>query len=1144
MPNSDTSVSNLRARFAAPAGLWEQLVQVEAEAAPGKVALYAGLRAQLAAPESSAAAGVGLYTHLKQRADIASYRPCRAEGVAEEALSEDGQHYTVLSTAAGRYVRLSPVEAALWQAMDGSQSVAELGVMAFMRFRQLVLVPDLVAGLREGGFLADPPVGIYRSLREHQAERGVEGWGRRVLQTLRTHKLELGGIDRLIGALYRWGGWMLFTRPFLALLALLVGLGSGLFALLARGELRPYSLIDSGNLGPSLVALWLALLVSFMLHELAHAMAVKHFGRRVLSGGVMLYYAMPAAFVDTSDIWRAGRGPRIIVSLAGPLCDLLVGALAAIAAASLPTGILGEAAYRLAAASFLAAMLNLNPLLELDGYYILSDWLRLPNLRARALGFISGPLWQKLQTRAPLSRDERIFTLYGMLSALYTTLAVGLALLFWQSQLLGLLGDLWARDDLAGRLLAVLIVVAAVLPVVVGLLVAAWGLVVVAVGWLSRRGYARSPLVVAAAMLLLALALATLPLRFGVSAEIQLLGPLLWLVALAAQVALHADYRGAAVARALDAFLVISLLELVAQLGLLLLSEQLLFWIALQNLGYSLLLFAGFVALLDYDLRQASPLELVISALLLGMAFLAGSGAIWVIQGAHPATPFVGVVLLATPVYASMVALALLLPLVVSLHDSRQRWSWRLLMVGIAVQAGAYLLELRAGAALTPLTLAAVVLAAGIWAAAWASHLMALRQPVPLDLRWPVQGARGEGERLRRAFQHTYAGLYRMLRSYSGAQRARVLDDRMDVLAATANWELTLERDEARISSELAARPLDLQGVRFAEVLTYAVAEIERLAGATFARRAIQAAYDALPWPEREAADRRCFPNTPWARELSQAFGDARAARLRLLRSVERFAACDDATLAGLAVAFEPRRLHAGTLVAIEQPGLWVVEAGEVLLKQGERVVAELHRGACFDSGVLSAAASAETPLYRVSVDSTLLFLSAAEQARLLGTPGEYVAEEQTLGALVRDLERAPFFHELPRATLRTLALQAERLSLPPRSVVVRQGRPGGRLYVIVRGETAVLRHEPVATGETPARPRLIARLGPPELFGELELLRRTPPMASVVTLGACELIALPHHAVAELITPGDLGVRGLERIGTGRLWELKTADV
>ncbi|NTU79039.1 MAG: cyclic nucleotide-binding protein, partial [Chloroflexales bacterium] len=642
---------------------WSALAERAAAPARGRP-LYTGLaqRIALAGPAADRASD-GIYMGLARRTDLAQYCPRRAAGVVEETLEEDGQMTLVLRSPAGVYARLSVVEAEIWRAMDGTQTAADLATMAFLRFRQLVLVPRLAQELRRDGFLADAHVGVYSGLRAREDAQGVEGWGRRVGRALRSHELAIGGIDELAGALHRWGGWALFTRAFMAILAVLVVAGGAAFALVGAGAVRQYSLIDVGNVGLSLVALWAALLVSFVLHELAHAVAVKHFGRRVVRGGVMLYYGMPAAFVDTSDIWLAGRRARMIVSLAGPLCDLLVGSLASLGAALLPAGLAGEAAYRLAAASYLAAICNLNPLLELDGYYILSDWLRLPNLRRRALDFIGGPLWQKLGARAELSREERIYSLYGLLAAAYTALAVALALLFWRNQLARVIGDLWARGDLVGRLVAALIVAVVVVPVGLGLLVAAWGLVAAAAAWVARRGYGRSPIAVAAALTLLSAALAALPLRYGVTVETRLIVPLLWLVALAAQLALHADYRGAAVAPALDAFLAVTVIEVVAQAGLLL-SGQILAWTALENIGFMLLLFAGLVALLDLDLRQSAPAELAGSAVLLALAFLSGGMAIWLIQEVRPWLPFGALVLQAAPVYTSAVALALLLPLV------------------------------------------------------------------------------------------------------------------------------------------------------------------------------------------------------------------------------------------------------------------------------------------------------------------------------------------------------------------------------------------------------------------------------------------------------------------------------------------------
>jgi putative peptide zinc metalloprotease protein len=1104
--------------------LWADLGARTAAGGP-RGGLYEGLARRLATrPARAERPAEGIWSALTRRADLAQERPRQAPAVAAGEVVEDGQRFIALRSPTGRYLRLTGAEHELWALMDGSRSVGELATHGFLRFRQLLPVAELVQTLRRDGFLSEAAAGIYQGLRGRLEARTVHGLGRRLLDSLRQREFAIGGVDAVAGALHRGGGWLLFTRPFLALLALIALAGLGCFALVATGAAGgAYSVIDPAAAGVSLLALWAALLVSFALHELAHALAVKHFGRTVLRGGVMIYYGMPAAFVDTSDIWLAGRRARILTSLAGPACDLTLGSLAAIAATLLPIGPAGDAAYKLAAASYLAALCNLNPLLELDGYYMLSDWLGLPNLRRRALAFISGPLWQKLR------------------SAIYTALAIVLALFFWQAQLVDVLGALWAGGA-PSRVLAILIVLGVVAPLGLGLLVAAWGVIQAAAAWAARRGFGRNPLVVAGALALFAAALAALPLRFGRTGETAAIAPLLWLVALAAQLALHNDYRRAAVARALDCFLAVSVIEGVALVGFFALPQLSPLWSALENLGFALLLFAGFVTLLDHDLRQAPAAELAGSALLMALAFLAGGMTIGLLQAAQPAAPFVVHVLNAAPVYASAVALALLLPQVAGMHDSRLLWSWLLLWLGIALQTAGYVLELLPAWRGTPPAMAVAVLASGLWAAAWCSHAVALRQLAPRGLSWPLEPATGEAERLRRAFRHTYAGLYRLLRAHHGSRRARALDDRMDVLAATANWQITLDREEARIGAELAARPLDDQGSRYAEVLRYAVTVIEGLAGATFARRAIQAAYDALPWPEREAADRRCFPNAPWARELSKAFGDARNARLRLLRQVEQLAACDDAELLALAEAMEPRRAPAGALILAAgepQPGLWIVEAGEIMAREGPRLAAELHRGDAF--GAASADDREPSPLaYRASVNSELLYLSRAELRRLLSGAAPHAADGPALAETARALERAALFHDLPRETIRGLARAAERLSLPPRAMLIRQGRPNGRIFLILRGQAAVLQHDAAAPaqGQTGGF-RLVARLGPDELVGELELLNGEPPRASVIALAPLEVVALPHDAVAELLSSGGLG-RGLQRLGTARLRDLR----
>ncbi len=1145
-------------RQRAPAGLWSGLVQRLPHHPHTSANLWADLTERVHPP---ARATVGIWSHLGQRADFTRYQPRRRDDVVEESIIEGDASFTVLRSPTGAYLRLNDAERELWHAMDGSLTVAELAMLGFTKFKQLLPVAELVRNLQQG-FLDDAPVSLYHGLQTRLQRQTAVGWGQRLVNALKSHTLSFNGIDGVVGALYRAGGWVFFTRLFLVLHAVISIAGLIAFGLATSqaDQAAAYQILDAEGLTSSFLLLWGVLLVSFVLHETAHALAVKHYGRVVHRGGVMLYYGLPAAFVDTSDIWLAGRKARIVVSLAGPLSDLLVGGVAALLALSFP--VVGAVAYKLAFACYVATLFNLNPLLELDGYFVLVDGLRLPNLRRRALQFVSGPFWTKLRARAPFTREERIFSLFGLLTATYTLLAIGLTFLFWQRQFIAVLGQLWS-SGWGGRMLAFVIVGAVVAPLGIGLALAAWGVVHGVACWLARRGYAQRPAPVIVVMLTLVALLAALPFRFDPLAVtesawlMRIIAPLLWAAALVALIAIRADYRGARLGRAIDSLLAANALTLVAVSGRAVapLLESL--WLGLEVGAFFLFMLAGFVALLDVDLQQSPQRELWLTAALLVAAFGVGGATIFEIQAVVAGASAPMIVVLATPVYFGMLALALLLPPLLGLLDSRLVWSWLLVWIGIAVQMVEYVLVLKARSEPRALAMSFEILAAGCWAAAWSAHYVVVRSLTPERLHWSADAAMSESQRLQRAFERSYAGCYTLLREVYGQRHAKALDDRIDVVAATANWDVTLDRDQARISPALAAQPLDVQGARYAEILHYTVASIEAIAGASFARRAIQSAYDALPWPEREAADRRCFSNASWARDLSRAFSNERAMRLRLLRQVDLFATFDDDELDALAAALQPLQVSGGRqlLASGQQPhGIWIVEAGEVIVWEGRRAFTELHRGEFFGAIELVSNTSAgdawqddvalhnepSAHSYHTSVDSALLFLPLDEFLRIQHDASVHTADGIEILKVLRFLERVPLFADLPRQTLRDLARAASRRELAARQIIVRQGKPSGAFYMIERGQVAVVASRVDATGA--ARPQAVAQLGAGEYFGEIELLRRTPPVASIISITPATLLALPHATLSDaLIGSADASQR-LEQVGSGRLITLRAS--
>lgn len=1145
----------------APGGLWAGLAQSVDAPTIGAGDVWRGIERRLLT--GPAAAATGMWANLAQQVDPAQYCPHAVPDVAEEVVVEDSQQLTVIRSPRGNYLRLTELQRELWHEMDGTHTVAQLATQAFLKFKQLLPVGDLVAALRSEGFLADQPIGVYHNLAAAMEARTAEGWGRRVLRALSSKAWQFKNIDGFYSTTQRVFGWLFFTPLFLVLWMLVALAGLSAFVALLLGYGTPPAVVNSGTSRPVLVelaALWCALLVSFFLHESAHALTVKHYQRNLRAGGLMLYFGMPAFFVDTSDIWRSPRRARMLVSAAGPISDLFVGGLVALLVLLHPGDtLLNSIAYKLAFTCYIATLFNLNPLLELDGYYMLVDWLRLPDLRRRALEFVRGPLWRKVKVQRqkakdqssttvlpftfyllPFSKEERIFTIYGLLALLYSLVAITFAAVFWRQKLLGTIDSLVEHGGPLGRVVAAALLLLLVLPLLAGLLFAGLGLGRAALAWLLRRGYGRQPALLATIAGGLALLLALLARQISASGTLGgwvavLLPALLWSVALGALLAVRPDYRRAAVAPTLNALVLMTGLA-----GLAAVARAANFlpaaWILADGLALMFLLVAGFAALLDVDLRVSTPRELLITALLLMLAF--GVGATALLVSIQPGTPFMQIAI-AAPAYFGALALALLFPHLFDLRDSRLIWSWALMWLATLMQTAAYVADISGRATIFDM------LAAGLWAASWLVHLATLRQIAPDEIAWPDAPSISEEQRLTRAFQLCYAGCYRLLRAVYGARRTTALDDRMDVLAATANWDVTLDRDRARIAPAVLALPLDMQGARYAEVLRYTVATIEQIAGATFARRAIQAAYDALPWPERETAGRYCFPDTPWARELSSAFGDVRDGRLRLLRQVDQFMNCDDDDLIALAHAIQEQSVAADTILlraSTPAPGIWVIEAGEIVALRGGQVVEELHRG---DSiGALPAPALAQPTgapserSYRAAITSSLLFIPA--DALVAVTQHAPLSNERhDAAATLRLLERVPLFADLPRNTLRGLAHVAQPQQYAARAVIVRQGVPSGVFYVIKQGRAAVLARS-APKGDQPAQVRPVAQLNEEEFFGELELLRGTPPLASVVAITPLTVLALPHAAVQAFILGDGRVAKSLEQVGTGRLIALR----
>ncbi|MFH1112665.1 MAG: site-2 protease family protein [Pseudomonadota bacterium] len=169
----------------------------------------------------------------------------------------------------------------------------------------------------------------------------------------------------------------------------------------------------------NLLYLWIAIAFTKLIHEFAHAYVAKICGIRVPQMGVAFLIFFPCLFCNTTDAWKLGdRRQRIAIALAGIFAELVLAVLATYVWYFTKPGIVNSLAfYQVAVASISTILFNGNPLIRFDGYFALSDALRIPNLMLKSRNYVKYLVWNKamgIARFASPARTRRERTIFGL----------------------------------------------------------------------------------------------------------------------------------------------------------------------------------------------------------------------------------------------------------------------------------------------------------------------------------------------------------------------------------------------------------------------------------------------------------------------------------------------------------------------------------------------------------------------------------------------------------------------------------------------------------------------------------------------------------------------------------------------------------
>lgn len=287
-----------------------------------------------------------------------------------------------------KYFRLRDDERFVLQQLNGVKSIPRIRDEYNIRYTPRRVtnaqVQQLVMHFFREGLVTSLALNQDRTLLQYRRRQTLQRWPAWMTSWL---FLRFPGVyaDPIVQRIERW------LRPVLSAgylwLAVIFILGSSAWLLLNAAEFiaEVQRFQHWANLQGALL-LGLTIGIAKTLHELGHGVLAKRLGAECHEIGIMLMFGVPCLYCDTSDLWTLPhRGGRMLVAAGGMLTELLIASAAVWLWTASHAGILHWLSFNLILVCMLTTVLiNANPLLRYDGYYLLADAVSIDNLSHEA----------------------------------------------------------------------------------------------------------------------------------------------------------------------------------------------------------------------------------------------------------------------------------------------------------------------------------------------------------------------------------------------------------------------------------------------------------------------------------------------------------------------------------------------------------------------------------------------------------------------------------------------------------------------------------------------------------------------------------------------------------------------------------------
>lgn len=360
--------------------------------------------------------------------DLAAAKPKLRDDLKVSMKTEGGDPYCILEDSTqNRFFRIGFAEYTLLSLFDGKTTLAEavkassyiLGVEA-LNEKQAAQICDwmITNGLAQTRASSSPQRTCENENRESR-KKWLQWQNPLMVQMPIWTSRQSFGPDRFFESVHSVAGWLVsFFGAVLWMIAICCGVY--FFASSTHDVQASIQNVFSSNQWVSLAVVGILLKI---IHELAHGIACKRFGGQVSEVGVFWFLFVPLPYVDVSSSWSFDRGKRMIVAAAGILAELFVVSLAVVVWTQTSYGLINQlAAQTILLGSLVTVLFNANPLMRFDGYFLLSDVLRIPNLSIHGRSWVLGRLkkvflgWRE-SVDAPV--DSAWIPIYGSMAFLW-----------------------------------------------------------------------------------------------------------------------------------------------------------------------------------------------------------------------------------------------------------------------------------------------------------------------------------------------------------------------------------------------------------------------------------------------------------------------------------------------------------------------------------------------------------------------------------------------------------------------------------------------------------------------------------------------------------------------------------------------------